>query len=96
MNLASVSTISYADSNDGIFVLVGSLGCIKPKIVGPECPRLSNSILGKRCELRSICFGTKSTNSSRKTPTCYGSGAKLGTDTAILQQGTCSFAAAAS
>jgi hypothetical protein len=25
MNLASVSTISYADSNDGIFVLVGSL-----------------------------------------------------------------------
>jgi hypothetical protein len=34
MNLASVSTISYADSNDGIFLLVGSLGCIKPEIVG--------------------------------------------------------------
>ena len=34
MNLASVSTISYADSNDGIFLLVGSLGCIKPGIVG--------------------------------------------------------------
>ena len=42
MNLASVSTISYADSNDCIFVLVGSLGCIKPEIVGPESPRLIN------------------------------------------------------
>jgi hypothetical protein len=44
MNLASVSTISYADSNDGIFLLVGSLGCIKPEILGltqslsrPDC-----------------------------------------------------------
>jgi hypothetical protein len=40
MNLASVSTISYADSNDFIFALVGSL--IKPEIVGPESPRLIN------------------------------------------------------
>jgi hypothetical protein len=45
MNLASVSTISYADSNDGIFVLVGSLGCINPKIVGPECPSLRTGSL---------------------------------------------------
>ena len=44
MNLASISTISYADSNDGIFLLVGSLGCVKPEILGltqslsrPDC-----------------------------------------------------------
>ena len=43
MNLASVSTISYADSNDCIFALVGSLGCIKPEIVGPESPQKGNS-----------------------------------------------------
>jgi hypothetical protein len=42
MNLAFVSTISYADSNNGIVVLVGSLGCIKPEIDGPESPRLIN------------------------------------------------------
>ena len=42
MNLASVSIISYADSNDGNFVFVGSLACIKPERVGPECPRLVN------------------------------------------------------
>ena len=42
MNLASVSTILYADSNDGNFVLVGSLACITPERVGPECPRLIN------------------------------------------------------
>ena len=42
MNLASVSTISYADSNNGIFVLAGSLGCIKPEIDGPESPKLIN------------------------------------------------------
>jgi hypothetical protein len=42
MNLTSVSTISYADSNDGVFVLVGSLGRIKPEIVGPDSPRLVN------------------------------------------------------
>ena len=40
MNLASVSSISYADSNDGIFVPVGSLWCIKPEIVG-----LSESVI---------------------------------------------------
>jgi hypothetical protein len=31
----------HADSNNGIFVLfVGSLGCIKPEIDGPESPKL--------------------------------------------------------
>ena len=42
MNFASVSTISYGDSNDGIFVIVGLLECIKPEIVCPESPRLIN------------------------------------------------------
>jgi hypothetical protein len=32
MNLASVNTISYADSKDGILVLVGLHECIKPEI----------------------------------------------------------------
>jgi hypothetical protein len=82
MNLASVSTISYADSNDGIFLLVGSLGCIKPEILG----------LSKKVKFRERArnFYRKLIGSGSiwfETNSC---GAKLGTewDTAILQQGT--------
>jgi hypothetical protein len=44
-------TISYANSNDGIFVLVG---CIKPeRLVGRESPKLIN--LPAKKEIQRTC-----------------------------------------